>query len=283
MKKPDFIATELAPDTWCIEGFDVGCNMYLLAGRDYCILIDNGYGEYDPRAFSEQVCGRPVAWTAITHGHFDHAGGCQFFDRVFMSREAEPEAKQPYPSLAGGQYRFDYPIQYIHDGDVIDLGGRTLEVLAIPSHSVGDVAFLDRQSRILFAGDAAGSHVNLMWPQEEPQPTVEQFRDNMAKLALCLPEFDRICVGHGGRPDDAQCVLAMIENATRVLNGYQGERADRPKLMPNGKPMQAPPGKGPRPGDTKIYGAEYRRESEWKHTSLGYDCRYLFETKADHT
>lgn len=274
MHDPQFNAELISEKTWLIEGFDVGANMYLLAGDERAILIDNGYGEHDPRSFAETLCQMPVAWSALTHGHFDHAGGSQFFELVFMSKEAEAQAKEPYPSLAGQAYDFGYPIRYVADGDVIDLGGRRLEVLEIPSHSIGDVAYLDRKSRMLFAGDAAGSHINLMWPQETPQPTVEQFLGNMRKLQTRREDFDWICVGHGPRPEKADCIENLIENAQRVLSGIAGQ-APRPKTGPDGKPMQAPPGKGPRPGDSRVYGEPYRLESEWKQTSLGYDSRYI--------
>jgi glyoxylase-like metal-dependent hydrolase (beta-lactamase superfamily II) len=40
------------------------------------------------------------------------------------------------------------------DGDVIDLGDRTLEVLHLPGHSPGSIGLWEKASGILFSGDA---------------------------------------------------------------------------------------------------------------------------------
>jgi len=45
------------------------------------------------------------------------------------------------------------PTALLHDGDIIDLGGRRLEVICTPGHSPGSMCLLDRQNRILFTGD----------------------------------------------------------------------------------------------------------------------------------
>lgn len=45
-------------------------------------------------------------------------------------------------------------VSYIKDGDVFDLGGYTIEVIATPGHSLGCVCFLDKERRWLFAGDS---------------------------------------------------------------------------------------------------------------------------------
>ena len=43
--------------------------------------------------------------------------------------------------------------QYIADGDIIDLGGRSLEVLLTPGHAPDALCLLDRDSGLLFTGD----------------------------------------------------------------------------------------------------------------------------------
>src|SRR5207245_10442312 len=42
---------------------------------------------------------------------------------------------------------------YVHDGDRIDLGGRSLEVLATPGHTPDAISLLDRANGLLFTGD----------------------------------------------------------------------------------------------------------------------------------
>ncbi|MFA6345563.1 MAG: MBL fold metallo-hydrolase, partial [Syntrophales bacterium] len=45
------------------------------------------------------------------------------------------------------------PARFMRDGEVIDLGGVTVEVLRTPGHSPGHLAFFFREPKILFLGD----------------------------------------------------------------------------------------------------------------------------------
>ena len=45
------------------------------------------------------------------------------------------------------------PTRVLRDGDTIDLGGRTLEVLHTPGHSPGHMCFFERETGYLFTGD----------------------------------------------------------------------------------------------------------------------------------
>jgi glyoxylase-like metal-dependent hydrolase (beta-lactamase superfamily II) len=51
--------------------------------------------------------------------------------------------------------------QWIDDGDVIDLGGIQLEVIAMPGHSAGSVAYFDRANRICYTGSAVDMNVQV--------------------------------------------------------------------------------------------------------------------------
>jgi hydroxyacylglutathione hydrolase len=248
----------LCEDTWLI-GFD-GCTGYLAVGEDRGVLIDTGFGTENVQAFVQALTDKPVVWAANTHGHFDHTGGNGWFDLAYMSTQAAEIAKIPYPSKAHLTYPLDYPVKIVGDGDKIDLGGRTLEVIEVPAHSPSSVAFLDRQRRIMFTGDEAAPFVMLYWQQEDPQPTVEQYALNMERLLEHRAEFDHVCWGHGEALLEASLVEDCRENASRILSGIEGE------------PM-APMTDGPE--DFVMYGIESKRVSAYKGTSIGYDIRYI--------
>lgn len=44
-------------------------------------------------------------------------------------------------------------IHPLQDGDILDLGDRSLEVINIPGHTDGSILLLDHRSRVLFSGD----------------------------------------------------------------------------------------------------------------------------------
>mgnify|MGYP002508219585 CR=1 FL=1 len=45
------------------------------------------------------------------------------------------------------------PARLLEDGDIIDLGGRQVEVLHTPGHSPGHMCFFERERGYLFTGD----------------------------------------------------------------------------------------------------------------------------------
>ena len=113
----------------------------------------------------------------------------------------------------------------------------------------------------MFTGDEVDARVMLYWMQEEPQPTLEQHAQNMAKLLKHRKEFDFICAGHELVMGDASIVEDYLEHDRRIMSGIEGEqmvmRADGP-------------------ADFRMYQIEYKRSSTYKETSLGYDLRYIF-------
>jgi glyoxylase-like metal-dependent hydrolase (beta-lactamase superfamily II) len=45
------------------------------------------------------------------------------------------------------------PTRVVEEGDVIDLGDRTLTVLHLPGHTPGEIGLWEEATRTLFAGD----------------------------------------------------------------------------------------------------------------------------------
>lgn len=256
----------LCPDTWLVQG--EGCTCYLAAGDERGVLIDTGYATGNIQAFVQTLTDKPVRWAANTHGHFDHTGGNGWFDLAFMSAPAAEIAKIPYPSKAGLAYPLEYQIKIVGEGDKIDLGGRTLEVMEIPAHAPSSVAFLDSRERILFSGDEVGEAVMLYWQQDEPQPTVERHAKNMEKLLQRRPEFDFICAGHDQALSDPALVEEYLENDRRIMSGIEGEPMVYRDRSADG---------GPDPQDFIMYRIECKRVSKHKRTLVGYDVRYVFD------
>lgn len=249
----------LCPNTWLIQGD--GANSYLVVGDECGIVIDTGFATENIQHYAQSLTDKPVTLAANTHGHFDHTGGNGWFPCAYMSAKALEIAKTPYPSLDASKYPIDYLVTIIGDGDKIDLGNRVLEVFEIPAHAPSSVAFLDSKEGILFTGDEVDNHVMLYWMQDEPQPTIEQHAKNMEKLLACRKEFDFICAGHELVMGEASLLEDYLEHDRKIMSGIEGQqmvmRADGPK-------------------DFRMYKIEFKRASIYKGTSLGYDCRYVF-------
>jgi len=104
----------------------------------------------------------------ITHGHLDHAAGAyQLAQRCQVPIVGPERADQFWIDgipAQGGQYGFEVadafePTQWLNDGDRLQLGDETLDVLHCPGHTPGHVVFYSASAQRAFVGDVlfAGS------------------------------------------------------------------------------------------------------------------------------
>ncbi|HUT54674.1 MAG TPA: MBL fold metallo-hydrolase [bacterium] len=122
-----------------------------------------------------------VAWIALTHAHYDHAGGAHELLRLLEERGnrsvkvacAEKPAvyigradiceklmrsgRATDGSLAGDMLPIGRDrILVMKDGDALDLGGLTVRALDAPGHANGHLIFHVPEISFLFVGDACG-------------------------------------------------------------------------------------------------------------------------------
>jgi len=76
------------------------------------------------------------------------------------------------------------------DGDLIDLGDRTFEVLHIPGHTAGSIALWEAEAGLLFSGDTLYLDDLLSW--DDPVAGAASLR-RLASLPV-----RRVLPGHGG-------------------------------------------------------------------------------------
>ena len=214
--------------------------IYLVAGPERAMLIDTGFGVGDLKALVRRLIGDMPLIVVNTHAHFDHAyGNCQF-DRVYCHEYEVPrmESKQD-PHI--WDYLFDkdgrciwtdfdradivpfkrYEIVPCPDHHIFDLGGGyEIELILTGGHTPGHAMYLDKQNRILFAGDdACVGAVGIGAQPGEPhweQATVTGLRNALEALVLRDNEFDGIFPGHGP-VDTGTVVLNNVLEACRAV------------------------------------------------------------------
>lgn len=203
-----YMSWKINEDTWVINFMNGSQNIYLLEGEHSALLIDTGWGAGNLRAHVEKLTNKPVI-TAITHGHLDHSGGCGEWDSVIMLPGAEADlitcrrlpfdvTKLPHP---------DFHHKLMKDGDVIDLGGRTIELLDISAHSNGSLAFLDRKNGYLFVGDELESTQVLMYDTDaevgvnfDLDQRLRTHHANMLRLKALTGQWNTLFPAHNGAP-----------------------------------------------------------------------------------
>ena len=222
-----FVNWKYDEHTWFITGLGGSLYMYLLEGEDRALLIDTAYGLGDVKAYCEKLTDKPV-FAANTHGHLDHAGGNGFFTQAYMHKNAWID----FQTFEGGPCDItslphpDYEKVYLKEGDKIELGGRTIEVIEIASHSNSSLAYLDASHRLLYCGDELESAQVLMYPlvEKEEQPydfktRICKHKENMEKLWNRRAEFDFCCPGHNGAPISREYIQDFIGLSDSILNG----------------------------------------------------------------
>lgn len=156
---------------------------------NYCTLIvgDTGAILFDTMLGFDDLKGYVAELTQFdpmvinSHCHFDHAGGNHQFDRVYMGEGEFPLLDLAYsriPTLTQtlnadlSQMECCYTdrdrISVIEPGTVLDLGGKTAEVVALPGHTPGSIGLLCREDRVLLAGDALSPQYCIFFQESLP-------------------------------------------------------------------------------------------------------------------
>ena len=146
----------------------------------------------------------PLKHLLCTHLHVDHVFGNGFIHKTYgLSPEANKLDVEKLPSpdeqakLFGlRQHVENVPIEkYIVGGEIIKFGTSELQVLTVPGHSPGSVAFYNQKNGFAIVGDAlfAGSIGRTdLWGGNQ-EVLVAAIRDKL----LSLPDETIIYPGHG--------------------------------------------------------------------------------------
>jgi glyoxylase-like metal-dependent hydrolase (beta-lactamase superfamily II) len=208
---------KLKEDTYAIyEPFQFDESIsYLIIGEEKAVVIDTGTGLGDMKSLIQEITHMPVS-VINTHSHWDHIGANSQFKEIACLDEPTcittlqkgmPNARlresitgdsvwKPLPEeIDPNEWEIPpvEPTKLLHEGDIIQLGERTLEVIHTPGHSPDSICLLDAENRILFTGDlffpgplyAFGEDVDL-----------NDYTASIDKILNRIDEFDYLCSGH---------------------------------------------------------------------------------------
>ncbi len=191
--------------TWRIEEPEVRC--FLFAGDERALLLDSGFHISDILGVVRTVTALPVM-LANTHSDYDHIACNGQFEAAYMSpAEFCCYSKQKSQTT---------PCRPLWDGDVIDLGGRRLEVIGIPGHTPGSIALLDREARILAGGDSVQDGRIYLFGENRD---LSAYLCSLEKLQRRAGEFDWVYPCHGSFPVPASILPQLISGTREVLAG----------------------------------------------------------------
>lgn len=196
---------KLKNNTWSIE--DGGVRFFLLAGETRALLIDSGMTVKNACEIANSLVDLPTE-LLTTHADPDHIGSTDEFDTFYM----HPSEATNYYKSQRRRGRFTP----IWDGDVLDLGGRELEVIHMPGHTPGSVTVLDRAGRAVYGGDPVQDGSIFMFG---PQRDMHAYAVSMARLEAMSDRFDLIFPSHGTCPVTTDIIPGLRIGAERILSG----------------------------------------------------------------
>jgi len=240
--QPWFEVYEIVPDVLAIyePGQFEEVISYLVVGDRTALLFDTGLGIGDIAALIGELTDLEVV-VLNSHTHYDHVGGNHAFDQIYGA-ELEysanhalgrgPEVVGEFvgegwiwkPTPAGfspSEFRSKpYTVtDFVHDGQVIDLGGVELEVLLTPGHSPDALCLIDRTRRLLFTGDTfypATLYAHL------PGSTFDEYAATARRLGALAPEIDLVLPSH----NEPTMLPAELERLAAAFEALPNEAID---------------------------------------------------------
>lgn len=228
----------IGPDTWAVISTPLGGdrttfgNGGLIAGRNGVVAVEGFYRPAGATWLADQaraLTGRWPTHVVVTHYHTDHAGGLAGYVRDGTAPRLRATALTRDGAVSGGPVApaRDAALEHafadvvIVDGtraSRIDLGNRVVDLLPLRGHTASDLAVLDRDAGITFAGD-------LLWNGMFPNfvdATPSQLIASMTQLSEAGPRT--FVPGHGAMADQATVARYL------TLLGDLGAHADRERL-----------------------------------------------------
>lgn len=216
---PKFDIKELREGLYRIDDSGVS-KCFLIVGTEKACVIDTANGFNDLAKAVRELTDKPII-IINTHGHPDHMMGNYSFDHALMNSKDWPLAKtfiddpRVVATLEANGWRFP-EFTNIEEGEVIDLGGRTLEVYAIPGHTLGSIMLLCPEERILFTGDSINHHLYL---QLDGCLSVEESLEVLESKSWIMEKADYILHGHGDAYDDISLITYLKAAMKEIIDG----------------------------------------------------------------
>lgn len=228
----EITVTDIGERIFNISTPPVGFQQYLVLGEERAALIDTGMGIGSIKKAVESVTGLPIV-VINTHCHPDHAGGnAEFEPALFNPAELDVFKKmttlefrvQDVSRMPGGETWVSQlqpmgpePVA-AQDGQIVDLGGRRLQIIFTPGHTHGSLCVFEEATGVLFTGDNVQANATAL--REWNSCTVEEFYESLEKLAK-LP-VKRILGGHRPNDNPPDLLRRKLACAKQILDGARG-------------------------------------------------------------
>ncbi len=213
---------------------------YLILGARNALLFDTGMGMGDLRKVVTQLTRLPII-VLNSHTHFDHIGDNWQFQNIlglntaYTRRNAagathEQLREAVLPERLCGELPLGFKpesyaippfkiARYVKDEEILDLGGRAIEIIQTPGHAPDAICLLDRANRLLFTGDTFYPGPIFLYV---PDTNIAAYGRSVAKLRKLVPDLDLLLPAHNfpaARPE----MLARLSDAFRKVQSGKAQ------------------------------------------------------------
>jgi glyoxylase-like metal-dependent hydrolase (beta-lactamase superfamily II) len=208
---------------------------YLIVGENRALLFDTGMGIGNIQAVVAVLTKLPVS-VVNSHTHNDHVGDNWRFtdvygmDTDFTRNNARGSREDAQAELAPNEICGSLPpgfdakaystkpfhiTHWLHDGDKIDLGGRTLQIVGTPGHTPDAIALFDPKNGLLFTGDTFYAGPIYLF---RPETDLDAYLASVRKLAAMAPHLQLLLPAHNvpvADPGNLPKVVAAMQQVRR--------------------------------------------------------------------
>lgn len=168
-------------------------------------LIDPGnMNEQETQAIDNFITenGLNIQKILLTHAHIDHVLGLQWaFDKFKVPVTMHQEDQEVLDMLQASGMRFGFQvnsvkvdIEYINEGDILDLDGEQFKIYHVPGHSPGSVVYHNENQKFMISGDVL-------------------FEGSIGRTDLYKGNYDQLIEG-------IKAKLFILDDETQVLSGH---------------------------------------------------------------
>ncbi len=202
------ILYNIAPGVTCIDDTHES-TCYVVCGTERAAVIDTVNGKENLYDVVREITDLPLV-VIDTHGHPDHILGNGYFEEAYI----HPADVGIHDEFFARSEQKPCKLKPIEAGEVIDLGGRELEVILVAGHTHGSICLLDRTAGFLYSGDAINGQ---LWMQLPHSTKLSAYLDSLNALDKYRADFQYLRTGHNVENIDAKYIDEMKAAITEII------------------------------------------------------------------
>lgn len=188
----------------------IACNCYVMYNKNNeAFLVDPGYSNNNGLIDHIKKLNKDIKAIFITHGHYDHIYALKdvldiYKDaKVYILRNEIEFLTDPSLNLSDEKWGisdiapFSFMpknINLLDDGDIINVAGFEIKVIATPFHTKGSCCYYIESEKIIFTGDTL--FYTTIGRTDLPTGSTKTVESSLKKLKD-LPDGIKVHPGHG--------------------------------------------------------------------------------------